>query len=146
MAKAITKACEKYSFSLIAYVFMPTHVHLIVRPKQSPHKIDSFLRSVKMSVSKKAKYRLVENDPRWLEKLTVKNHSTGKAVFRFWQPGGGYDRNISDEATLKKMIEYIHNNPVRKAFVEDSNKWRWSSASFYFHENAGPCEVVNPFV
>lgn len=101
---------------------MPTHIHLIVRPKQPPHKIDSFLRSVKMSVSKKAKYRLVENDPRWLEKLTVKNNSTGKAVFRFWQPGGGYDRNIKDEATLKKMIEYIHNNSARKAFVEDSTK------------------------
>ena len=77
--------------------------------------------------------------------MTLKNNSTGKTVFRFWQPGGGYDRNIKDEATLKKMIEYIHNNPVRKAFVEDSTKWKWSSASFYIHEKAGPCKVVNPF-
>ena len=38
----------------------------------------------------------------------------GEVHYRFWQRGGGYDRNITDPATLRVMIEYIHNNPVRR--------------------------------
>jgi putative transposase len=49
----------------------------------------------------------------------------------FWQRGGGYDRNVIDARTLFSMIEYIHNNPVRRGLVEDATDWIWSSARFY---------------
>ena len=48
-----------------------------------------------------------------------------------WQSGGGYDRNITDGATLLKMIDYIHLNPVRKGLVERASDWTWSSAGWY---------------
>jgi hypothetical protein len=34
-------------------------------------------------------------------------------------------------ATLRTMIDYIHNNPVRRALVDHSTDWPWSSAQFY---------------
>jgi putative transposase len=55
----------------------------------------------------------------------------GELHYRFWQRGGGYDRNITDPATLRTMIEYIHNNPVRRGLVRYPADWPWSSARFY---------------
>jgi putative transposase len=49
----------------------------------------------------------------------------------FWQPGGGYDRNIEKPSTLLKMIDYIHMNPVRRGLVERAVDWKWSSAAWY---------------
>ena len=42
---------------------------------------------------------------------------------RFWQPGGGYDRNITTTATLRAMIEYLHANPVRRGLVAKAEDW-----------------------
>jgi putative transposase len=50
---------------------------------------------------------------------------------RFWQPGGGYDRNITSSETLLAMIEYIHANPVRRGLVARMEDWEWSSARWY---------------
>jgi putative transposase len=63
----------------------------------------------------------------------------GGEVFRFWQPGGGYDRNITDKDTLVRMIDYIHENPVRKGLVTDPLDWKWSSLSQIV---TGRCEIT----
>jgi len=38
---------------------------------------------------------------------------------------------VIEPATLLQMIEYIHNNPVRRGPVEKATDWVWSSARFY---------------
>jgi len=58
--------------------------------------------------------------------------------FRFWQDGGGYDRNITHRDTLIKMIDYIHNNPVRKGLADAPDKWKWSSYNDWNSEIPGP--------
>jgi putative transposase len=55
----------------------------------------------------------------------------GEVHYRFWQRGGGYDRNVIESATVHQMIEYIHANPVRRGLVEQATDWLWSSARFY---------------
>jgi putative transposase len=50
---------------------------------------------------------------------------------RFWQPGGGYDRNITSIETLHAMIDYIHANPVRRGLVTRAEDWQWSSAGWF---------------
>jgi putative transposase len=50
---------------------------------------------------------------------------------RFWQPGGGYDRNITSTEALRAMIDYIHANPVRRGLVARPEDWEWSSARWY---------------
>ncbi len=50
---------------------------------------------------------------------------------RFWQPGGGYDRNITSIAVLRAMIDYIDANPVRSGLVARPEDWEWSSARWY---------------
>ena len=50
---------------------------------------------------------------------------------RFWQPGGGYDRNIDNLDTLSRMIEYLHLNPVRRGLAKRAVDWEYSSAGWY---------------
>jgi prepilin-type processing-associated H-X9-DG protein len=50
---------------------------------------------------------------------------------RFWQPGGGYDRNITSSAVLRAVIDYLHANPVRRGLVARAEDWEWSSARWY---------------
>ena len=75
----------------------------------------------------KALQFLRANQSPWLMRLT--NPTTGTA--HFWQPGGGYDRNVNKKATAAKMIRYIHENPVRRGLVDSPTEWKWSSAAWY---------------
>ena len=129
-------AKEKYNYALWTYVIMPEHVHLLVYPKEQEYDISTFLKSLKQSVARKAKHYLEENNRDWLEKLSVK-HGSGE-VFRFWQAGPGYDRNITSKNELIEKIRYMHNNPVRRGLVLTPEEWKWSSAGWY----AGERDVV----
>ena len=129
LIEAIINAKEKYRYALWAYVIMPEHIHLLVYPMLEKYNISLFLKTIKQSVARKAKHYLKENNPDWLNKLTVKRGP--RNVFRFWQTGPGYDRNINSENELFEKIHYIHNNPVRRELVLTPQEWKWSSAGWY---------------
>ena len=126
---AVLRAREKHRYALLAYVIMPEHVHLLVYPLDYEYNISLFLKSVKQSVARRARSYLEENDRNWLERLIVKRGN--KHVFRFWQAGPGYDRNIVNKEELFEKIKYIHNNPVRSELVSNPEEWKWSSAGWY---------------
>jgi hypothetical protein len=37
----------------------------------------------------------------------------GRQSHRFWQRGGGYDRDLHGAGAIHETIDYIHANPVR---------------------------------
>ena len=91
--------------------------------------VGRFAGQIKERVARKAIAWLEQNAPDWLPSITV---SEGKTVRkRFWQPGGGYDRNITSTEALRAMIEYFHANPVRRGLVARAEDWQWSSARWY---------------
>ena len=141
---AIRRTCEKLYYDLLAYVIMPEHVHLIVLPRNREYNISNFLQGVKQSVSRRARNWMIKNDPEQYEELTITS-SNGRKAFRFWLAGGGYDRNITNEETLKKMIQYVHNNPVRKELVVKPTDWEWSSAALYEEGNGDPQAIERSF-
>jgi len=108
---------------------MPEHVHLLVYPLTQNYTISSFLKTLKQSVARRSKHYLKENNRNWLDKLTVRQGN--REVFRFWQAGPGYDRNITGKDELFEKIRYMHNNPVRRGLVQNPDEWKWSSASWY---------------
>ncbi len=58
---------------------------------------------------------------------------------RFWQPGGGFDHNVRSEASLIKIINDIHNNPVERELVASPIEWRWSSIHWWLSRETSPC-------
>ncbi|MDY6905830.1 MAG: transposase [Thermodesulfobacteriota bacterium] len=129
LVQAMDQARRKREFDLLAFVIMPEHVHLIVQPRGNDYDVAWYLKSIKQSVSKKAGNWLKAHYPDQHEVLC---NAAGQ--FCFWQPGGGYDRNIKTPVVLNKMIAYIHHNPVRRGLVQRAADWKWSSAGWYENE------------
>jgi hypothetical protein len=50
--------------------------------------------------------------------------------YQLWQEGS-HPQLIETEETMWQKIEYIHNNPVRREYVDDPVHWRYSSARCY---------------
>jgi putative transposase len=88
-----------------------------------------FLQAVKEPAARKAIRYLKDSAPEWLVRVTVREGP--RLRHRFWQPGGGYDRNITSAAALRAVIDYIHANPVRRGLVDRAEDWEWSSARWY---------------
>jgi putative transposase len=139
LVEAIAKAIDKHKFALSAYVIMPEHAHLLIQPQTLNYDIAAILKGIKQPVARKAKRFLEEENPVWLKKLMVK--SGNREVFRFWQAGPGYDRNIRDERELLEKIRYIHNNPVKNGLAATPDDWVWSSASWYLDRRGGKITV-----
>ncbi len=62
-AEAISKACIKHDYALLAFVIMPEHLHLIVLPRETDYKISWLLKSIKQPVARKAGNWLKQNNP-----------------------------------------------------------------------------------
>jgi len=106
----IDRAMLRHQCKLIAFVYMPEHLHLLVFPSND---IESVLYAIKKPFSDRVKRLMTRfNDP-LLKKLTIQERP-GKQVFRFWQEGPGHDRNLLTTEKCVAAAEYIHNNPVRR--------------------------------
>jgi putative transposase len=122
----VGKAREFYSFRLWAYVIMPNHVHLLIWPVLEKYDISKILSGIKGVMAKQYRKYLLET--------SSANHGgfltgTGEtASFTFWQPGGGFDRNLWNAKAIHDSIKYIESNPVRKKKVGAPEEWQWSSA------------------
>jgi putative transposase len=134
---AVDSAREKHGFHVWAYVVMPEHIHLIVCPVEAVYDIGDILTSIKRSVVLRALAFVRREAPAFLARMEDRQPS-GDTHFRFWQRGGGYDRNIIEAATLHRLIDYIHANPVRRGLCERPEDWLWSSAADYAGLRAGP--------
>lgn len=137
---AIARARERHAFDLWAYVIMPEHVHLIVCPRRDDYDVSRILTAIKWPVSRWALDYLRSHAPSWIERLTDRQPN-GRPAVRFWQRGGGYDRNIRSERTLYDMIRYVHDNPVRRGLVAQAADWRWSNAAWYDGERNVPLTI-----
>jgi putative transposase len=109
---------------------MPEHVHIVVWPRELAYEIRLIRTALKVPVQRRALAFLRREAPDFLDRLRDEQPN-GEVHYRFWQRGGGYDRNITDSTTLRTMIEYIHQNPVRRGLVTEATDWPWSSARFY---------------
>ena len=128
LARAIDRARERWDFDVWGYVFMPEHVHLVVRPRGGAA-VASILKAIKQPVGRQAFCFLEAQAPEWLPRLTRERN--GRLERLFWQPGGGYDRNIVEPRTLGSVLDYLHQNPSRRGLVERAADWRWSSAGWF---------------
>jgi putative transposase len=130
LADSINAANEQFNFQLIAFVFMPDHVHLLNLPTDAQPEIARYLAAIKRPVSAAVKADLSASRSRLRTDLFIEERP-GKMVFRFWQEGPGYDRNIRTAKTTLLAVDYLHANPVRRGLCRQSIDWTWSSARWH---------------
>jgi putative transposase len=115
--KHITPIAETY-----AWVFMPNHFHLLVRIREKDE-IGTMKRSMKPINPEKSPHQYFSNLFNAYTKAVNKcNQRTGSL---FEHP---YKRKIiTDKEYFRRMIIYIHNNPVHHGFTEKAMDYPWSS-------------------
>jgi putative transposase len=105
---------------------MPNHVHLLIWPSENSYDIGKILQSINGSMSRRYSRLLTRINPEIRSGFLETTNS--KQIFRFWQRGGGFDRNLYNSDAVHACICYIENNPVRANIVRQANEYRWSSA------------------
>jgi putative transposase len=119
LATAVNYQIEENNAKLLAYVFMPTHLHMVLLLNGSL--LAAFMRDFKKYTSQKALCEYCKSGKVWQYR---------------------YDRQaIWTERVLKTKIEYVHNNPIKAGLVLDAHAWYWSSASDYLGRINGPVAV-----
>jgi len=113
---------------IYAYVILENHLHLIVSSKDIAKSMKHF-----KSFTAKEILKLLqkENVTTILEQLAFykKEHKT-KSTYQFWQEGI-QPKLIVDNKMMIDRINYIHNNPIKRGYVDEAWHWRYSSARDY---------------
>ncbi|HYG75699.1 MAG TPA: transposase [Planctomycetota bacterium] len=113
--------CDEFEYALWGYVFMPEHVHLLLKPHREMYDLSKFEQSFKLSFSRKLIVHLSRVNSPLMQSLRVKNG------YRVWQEGGGHDLNIWSMKKAVEKAEYCHGNPVKRRLMKSAAEWRWSS-------------------
>ena len=107
---------------------METHLHLIASSLNLNKEIGDFKSFTASSIIKLLEK---EHDEHWLSQLRLQKAVHKKdREYQVWQEGSHPQQIYSDDM-MRQKIDYIHNNPIRKGFVEDQVKWLYSSATNY---------------
>jgi putative transposase len=105
----------RYAFSVLGYVVMPEHVHLLLsEPKEGL--LAKVLQALKLSVA-------VQRTER-----------------PFWQ-ARYYDFNVFTDRKRIEKLRYMHRNPVTRGLVPKPESWAWSSFRHYSSGERGTVEI-----
>jgi len=125
--------CHKEKgLEIFAYVLMTNHLHLIVRSKSQ--KLSGILRDFKTYTSKELikliTYNKKESRKKWmLEKFREYGYNNPyNKKFQLWK-NGSYPVVLFSRKVINQKIRYIHMNPVKAGFVDEPQKYYYSSAN-----------------
>lgn len=107
----------RYPVKILAYCLMPNHFHFLLEEpaEQVSHRAANISLFLQQLQNAYAKY------------FACKYEHSG----RLFQ-GTFKSRHINDDGYYLKIIEYIHENPVKKKLTKKAEDWPYSSArSFY---------------
>ncbi len=100
---------------------MPEHVHLLVYPRGPKPLGGKIAGQIQEAGARRAIGHLEGHAPHRLPRITV--GEGGRALRRFWQRGGGHDRNGVAPSTAHERVEYTHANPLRRGWVATAEQW-----------------------
>jgi putative transposase len=113
---------------LFGYVVLENHVHWIASAPNLSHELTRF-----KSFTARRIIDLLETSgaATLLEQLRYfKLRHKSDQEFQLWQEGAK-PKVIEHDDVMWQKLGYIHNNPVKRGYVDDPLHWRWSSARNY---------------
>ena len=120
---------DKKQLEIYGYVIMPNHIHLILSSKR----LSNLMRSFKSHTARKMIDNLMnEKNDIVLNKLRcLKMNSKVQSEYQLWQEGFHPKLIISDKEFQQKL-DYIHTNPIRNEYIDEPQKWKYSSYNNYY--------------
>ena len=125
-----------------AWCIMPSHVHLIISTEKDA--MQDILRDFKRHTARTLLEAIAqhpgESRKEWL--LWMFERASIKEKHQFWQHDN-HPIELVTQLFFDQKIGYIHDNPVKAGFVEQSHHWHWSSARNYADRAlVGPLPLV----
>ena len=119
---------ESDNLKIYAYVILENHLHLVA----SSDDIAKTIKKFKSYTAKKLLELLQkENIKTILEQLAFYKKAHKKTTtYQVWQEGM-QPKLMENEKIMLQKIEYIHNNPLKRGYVDEAKHWRYSSARDY---------------
>jgi REP element-mobilizing transposase RayT len=124
--------------TLFGYVILENHLHFVASGEELSKEVGDF----KSFTARKVVDWLRERGEETLLRQLAAEKEPHKVsrVFQVWQEGS-HPKQITDDEMMRQKLEYVHNNPVRRGYVDDPTHWRYSSARNY-HGLPGLLPVV----
>jgi len=119
---------SKDGLQVYAWVVLENHCHFVLQSGALDRDIARF----KSWTAKRLIQYLADHNVRQiLEQLEFykKAHKDDRA-YQFWQEGV-HPELIQGEEMMRQKVEYIHQNPVKRGYVDEATHWRYSSARDY---------------
>jgi putative transposase len=112
----LLRTADDYGFAVVAYSFMPDHVHALVRGTGAGSNFRLFMAAFRGRSSR---------------------HCARTCSLPLWQRGY-HERVLRDHDPTERVVAYIVSNPVRAGFVTDPMTYRFSWAEGW------PAKVSQP--
>jgi REP element-mobilizing transposase RayT len=106
----LRKGEKDWGYIIYAYVIMPDHVHLMIKPLKG-NRLAKIMNQIKGVSSRKINALLKQSGNLWQK--------------------GFHDFTIYEEKKFKEKFNYIHYNPVKWKLAEFAEDYPFSSAKYY---------------
>ena len=122
---------ERNRLRLYAYVVLENHLHFIAAADDLSEQVGDFKSFTARGLIDLLKASGANTLLRQLrfQKLAHK----ADREHQLWQEGS-HAKQIGSEEVMRQKIEYLHNNPVKRGYVDRPEHWRYSSARNYAGE------------
>ena len=130
---------QEKDFQLYGYVVLENHLHMVA---SAPY-LSNVVKSFKLYTVRRILDVLEANGEKVLLvklRLLKRHHKARKLDYQVWQEGSKPKQILSDEM-MEQKLDYSHQNPVKRGYVDDPTHWRSSSARNY-HGMEGLIDVV----
>jgi REP element-mobilizing transposase RayT len=119
---------QQQRLNLFGYVILENHLHCIASAPDLSKEIKAFKSFTARRILDLLECRRVQV---FLDQLAYhKARHKVESRYQLWQEGS-HPELIQGEEMLRQKLEYIHNNPVKRGYVDDPTHWRYSSARNY---------------
>ena len=119
---------EKDDLKLYAYVILENHLHMVVQSNDLQKSMQSFKQYTAkqiLDMLKKGNVTTILDQLAFYKKAHHK-----EKIYQVWEEGY-QPKLIQTDTMMKSKIEYIHENPVKRGYVDEALHWRYSSAKNY---------------
>ena len=119
---------EKDDLKLYAYVILENHLHMVVQSNDLQKSMQSFKQYTAkqiLDMLKKGNVTTILDQLAFYKKAHHKDKT-----YQVWEEGYQPKLMQTDSMMISK-IEYIHENPVKRGYVDEATHWRYSSARDY---------------
>ena len=119
---------EQRRLIIHGYVILENHLHLIASSEDLSKEMGNFK---SFTARKIIDYLKERNEQRVLKQLNYyKLRYKKDRTYQLWQEGY-HPQLIQGQEMMVQKLEYTHNNPVKRGYVDDPTHWRYSSARNY---------------